>query len=258
MSLCAINQVLIKYIFLGIIQGVTEFFPVSSSAHLVIFQQLLQIQENQILLGIVLHLGTLLALIVFLFRDIKQQLNKKIIAYLSLATALTAVVVIFGQGFFESMFFSARRLAFPLFTTGIILLCTKRFGQRAQRNFADLKITDALLLGIVQGFCVIPGLSRSGLTISTLLFRNVQKETALKFSLLASIPAILGALFFKINDFSHLSFFEFRYMALGFLFSFFSSLLALKILLVVIRKTRFHLFGYYCLALALVLWRWLI
>lgn len=236
----------------------TEFLPVSSSAHLVIFQELLQIQENQILLSIALHLGTLLALIMFLFKDIKRFLNKKIAAYIFLATALTAVIVIFGQAFFESMFFSARRLSFPLFITGLILLCTKKFGQRAQRNFADLKIMDAIWLGIIQGFCVIPGLSRSGLTISTLLFRNVQKETAFKFSMLASIPAILGALFFKISDFSHLTFFELRYMAGGLVFSFFSGLLALKILLTVIRKARFHLFGYYCLSLGLILWRWLI
>lgn len=231
----------------------TEFLPVSSSAHLVIFRDLLQMQENRILLEIVLHLGTLLALILFLFRDIRRLLNRRILLYLFLATAFTAVIVVLGEDFFESMFLSPRGLAFPLFITGIILLCTKRFTQ-GRRVFSNLRIIDAFWLGIVQGFSVIPGLSRSGLTISALLFGNVERETAFKFSLLASIPAILGALIFKINDFLGLGFFEVRYMAFGFFASFLSGLLALKILLMVMRKARLHLFGYYCLALALSLW----
>lgn len=230
----------------------SEFLPVSSSAHLVIFQDLLQIRENQLLLYIVLHLGTLLALIVFLFKDIKRLLNKRILFYIFLATALTAIIVILGEGFFESMFLSVKKLTLPLVVTGIVLLCTKRQAQ-GSRAFANLKIRDGFWLGIVQGISVIPGLSRSGLTISTLLFCNVERETAFKFSFLASIPAILGALFFKISDFSGLAFFEFRYMIFGFLASFLSGLLALKILLIVIRQARFHLFGYYCLVLALVL-----
>ncbi len=238
----------------------TEFLPVSSSAHLVIFQDLLQIRENQLLLNIVLHLGTLAALIVFLFKDIKRLLKTKVLLYIFLATALTVAVVILGEkilgeDFFESMFFSASRLALPLFITGLILLATKKFAKGA-RLLPDLKITDALWLGIAQGLSVIPGLSRSGVTISTLLFRNVERETAFKFSFLASILAILGALFFKLKDFSSVAPCEFRCMLFGFSAAFLSGLLALKILLIVIRRARLHLFGYYCLALALVLWRW--
>ena len=238
----------------------TEFLPVSSSAHLVIFQDLLQIRENQLLLNIVLHLGTLAALIVFLFKDIKRLLKTKVLLYIFLATALTVAVVILGEkilgeDFFESMFFSVRKLALPLFITGLILLATKKFA-KGRRLLPDLKITDALWLGIAQGLSVIPGLSRSGVTISTLLFRNVERETAFKFSFLASILAILGALFFELKDFSSVAPCEFRCMLFGFSAAFLSGLLALKILLTVIRRARLHLFGYYCLALALVLWRW--
>jgi undecaprenyl-diphosphatase len=254
----------IKYVFLGLIQGLTEFLPVSSSAHLVIFQDLLQIREHQILLDIVLHLGTLSALLVFLLGDIKRLLDKKIMLYILLATALTAIVVILGADFFESMFSSVQGLALPLAITGSTLLCTKKFTRpapagaggliRQRRSLADLRITDGFWLGIVQGLSVIPGLSRSGLTISALLFRNVEKESAFKFSFLASIPAILGALFLKIEDFSRIDSFEFRYMLFGFVAAFLSGLLALRILLAVIRRSRLHLFGYYCLALALLIW----
>lgn len=248
-------MLLIKYIFLGIVQGLTEFLPVSSSAHLVIFQERLAIQENQLLLGIVLHLGTLLALIVFLFKDIKRLLTIKIIFYIFLATALTAAIALIGKDFFEGMFLSSKAVTLPLFITGVILLCTKKFSQ-GKRKFSNLKFTDALWLGLVQGLSVIPGLSRSGLTISTLLFRNVERETAFKFSFLASILAILGALIFKLNKFSQLSLLEFRYMTFGFFAAFLSGLIALKILLSVIRKAQLHLFGYYCLILALILWRY--
>lgn len=244
----------IKYIFLGIIQGLTEFLPVSSSAHLVIFQQLLELKENQILLDIVLHLGTLFALIVFLFKDIKLLFQKRILLYVILATVLTAAIALLGKDFFESMFFSVKKIALPLFITGVVLLCTKGF-KRGERHFANLNMGDGFWLGIVQGLAVIPGLSRSGLTISTLLFRNVDKESAFKFSFLASVPAILGAVFLKSNEISRLGLVEFRDMTFGFFAAFFTGLLALKVLFTLVRKARLYLFGYYCLLLALWLWR---
>jgi undecaprenyl-diphosphatase len=170
-----------------------------------------------------------------------------------LVTTGTFVIVLLGKDFFENMFSSVQKVALPLFVTGIILLCTKRFAQ-GERRFGDLKVMDAMFLGVIQGFSVIPGLSRSGVTISALLFRHVEKETAFKFSFLASILAISGAFFFKIKDFSQLGFFEYKYMFFGFLSAFGSGFLALHILLAVMRKARLHLFGYYCLALALALW----
>ena len=246
-------NLIIQAVILGIIQGFTEFLPVSSSAHLVIFQDLLGFEENQILLDIVLHLGTLFALIVFLFKDIKRFLEKRLLCYLLLATVLTAAIVILGEDFFISMFSSAERVALPLFITGLILLCTKRFRQ-GKRSWSDLKIGDGFWLGIAQGLSVVPGLSRSGITISALLFRNVQRETAFKFSFLASILAILGALLFEIRDLSEVAFSEFGYMAIGSFAAFLSGLIGLKIVFGVIHKARLHLFGYYCLALALAIW----
>jgi undecaprenyl-diphosphatase len=242
---------MIKYIFLGLIQGLTEFLPVSSSAHLVILQDLFKMQQNQLLFDIVLHLGTLTAVVVFLWKDLKYIFNPRVLFYLFLVTAITFIIVLLGKAFFENMFSSVQKVALPLFVTGIILLSTKRFTQ-GRRRFTDLKIVDAILLGIIQGFSVIPGLSRSGATISVLLFRYIERETAFKFSFLASILAISGAFFFKIKDFSQLGFFEYKYMFFGFLSAFGSGFLALHILLAVMRKARLYLFGYYCLALSLV------
>ncbi len=244
----------IKYAFLGAIQGLTEFLPVSSSAHLVLFQEMLQVKENQLVLDIILHLGTLFAVVIFLFEDIKRLLKGKVLFYLIIATALTAAVVILGDDFFQRLFLTPKTLILPLLITGAVLLLTKKF-YSGRRTLEQLNIGDAIFLGIIQGFCVIPGISRSGLTISTLLFRNVDKETAFKFSFLASIPVILGAVVFKLNDITQIPAFEYKYMLIGLFFAFISGLLALKLLLIVIRKARLYLFGYYCLILALILWR---
>jgi len=244
----------IKYAFLGAIQGLTEFLPVSSSAHLVLFQEMLQVKENQLVLDIILHLGTLFAVVIFLFGDIKRLLKGRVLFYLIIATALTAAVVILGDDFFPRLFLTPKTLALPLLVTGVVLLLTKKFSS-GRRASGQLNIGDAISLGIIQGFCVIPGISRSGLTISTLLFRDIDKETAFKFSFLASIPAVLGAVVFKLNDITQIPTFEYKYMLIGFFISFLSGLLALRVLLAVMRQARLHLFGYCCLALALILWR---
>ncbi|MBN2097480.1 MAG: undecaprenyl-diphosphate phosphatase, partial [Candidatus Omnitrophica bacterium] len=240
------------YIFLGLVQGLTEFLPVSSSAHLVLLQNLLQVRENQLLLDIVLHLGTLSAVILFLFKELKYLLKLRIITFLFLATALTAVIVILGADYFEGLFNSTQTLILPLVLTGLILISTKNFS-KGKRMLANLRLLDAICLGLAQGLSVIPGLSRSGLTISCLIRRNVEKETAVKFSLLASIPAIIGAVVFKFKDFSQLGLGQWKYLGVGFLAAFFSGILALQILLLVIRRAQFHLFGYYCIFLALIL-----
>lgn len=246
-------MLLIKYIALGIIQGFTEFLPVSSSAHLVIFQEILHIKENQLILNIVLHLGTLCAVIVFLRRDWQHFLEKRVIWCVALTTIFTAAVVIVGKDFFESLFTSSSYVALPLLITGIVLLFTKNFF-KGSRTPSNLNSFDAVLVGIVQGLAVIPGISRSGVTISMLLFRKVEPETAFKFSFLISIVAILGALCLEIKGFSSVPVEKVPMMAVAFCVSFGCGLLALKILFSFIQRARMHIFGYYCVILAAVLW----
>ncbi len=247
---------LVKYLILGLVQGLTEFLPVSSSGHLVLLQNLFGINQNQVVLDIVLHLGTLAALMVFLFKDLKLFLNKRILSYLLLATAVTGVVVIVAGDFFEQMFLSAKQLIIPFFITAAVLLAAQKFS-RGKRVLQEFRPADGFWLGLLQGISVIPGISRSGMTISALLFRGVQREDALKFSLLASIFAILGAVIFKLDDFQVIGCEQLRLAALGALAAFISGLLGLRLLLRLIRQARIYLFGYYCLALALALWGWL-
>ncbi len=244
---------------LGVVQGLTEFLPVSSSGHLVILQKYLALGENGYLVGIVmLHLGTLLAVSVFFFNDIKKIINDffmrrntKIVIYIAVVTLITGVCGILGRDFFKGLFASPRKVCLMLIATGIILLVTKKF-INGKRSLSELNIKDALWLGITQSLAIIPGISRSGITISTLLFRDVNKESAFRFSFLASIPVILGAFILESSELGRVPGPVIVYMLAGTLLAFLSGLLALKILFHVIQKAKFFYFGYYCLTIGLI------
>ncbi|MEA3328376.1 MAG: undecaprenyl-diphosphate phosphatase [Candidatus Omnitrophota bacterium] len=243
---------LIKYLILGLVQGLTEFLPVSSSGHLVLFQDYFNLNTNRCLIDLILHAGTLLAVIVFFFKDIKnliREKNLKILIYIAAATAITGICGVTGSGFFKTLFDSASLVCVMLIINGVVLLSTKKF-LNGKREFSDLNITDALLLGISQSLAIIPGISRSGLTISAMLFKGVKKESAFRFSFLAAIPAILGALIYELKSLTCLTLNTTSYVLLGALVAFISGLFALKILYIIIRRAKLPLFGYYCLATA--------
>ncbi len=241
---------MIKYIILGIIQGITEFFPVSSSAHLVIMQSVLGIKEGGLVISIVLHLGTVIAVILFFFKDILSAFRSlKSIGLILTVTLITGVIGVAGKDFFESLFSSTRLLALTLIVTGIVLIITKKFMQ-AQRK--ELNFKDAFILGLFQAIAIIPGISRSGITISTLLFRKIDKETAFKFSFLVSIPAVLGAVILEAKDISNACESNFANLTAGFLFSLLTGLFSLWVLKLVLRKAKLYYFGYYCIIVGVI------
>lgn len=242
---------MIRYIALGVIQGLTEFLPVSSSAHLVIMQKVLGIHGNELAISVILHLGTALALIIFFFKDILKLLgNIRSLRLVIIVTVITAVIAIAGKDFFESLFSSTRPVALALITTGIILIFAQRF-IGAKRD--SLNIKDAIILGLSQGAAIIPGISRSGITISTLLFRKVNIETSFKFSFLASLPAIFGATLLEAKKIDSASKANFSYLACGFIASLFTGIFALWLLKLILKKAKLHYFGYYCIVLALAI-----
>jgi len=241
---------MLKYVLLGIIQGLTEFFPVSSSAHLVIMQKILGISGQEAVLAIVLHLGTSLALIVFFFADIKRALGDlKILSLIIIVTIITGIIGIAGKNFFESLFSSVKIVALALIVTGIILILTQKFMHSRRSN---LTVKDAIILGITQGIAIIPGISRSGITISTLLFRKIDRETSFRFSFLASIPAVLGATLLEAKDIGFAFHLEPMNFVFGFIFSILSGLFSLWILKLVLRKAKLYYFGYYCIFVAII------
>lgn len=244
----------IKNIILGIIQGLTEFLPVSSSGHLVIFQKILGVGQEQLLWGVILHLGTAAALIVFFRKDIlKLVRDPKLIGRILLVTAITCTIAAMGKDFFEGLFASAQFVGVAFFITGAVLLLTKKF-MKGERLLESFTIKDAVLLGLAQGFAIIPGISRSGITISLMLFLGVKREEAFRFSFLAAIPAILGALVFEARNLSNLSAAQITNLSIGSIAAFLSGLLALHVLKRLIHGARFSVFGYYCIAASAAVW----
>ncbi len=241
---------MIKYIILGIVQGLTEFFPVSSSGHLVIVQRLLGITQEVVSFDIVLHLGTTLALLVFFFKDIVALFKDlRLLGLILTATVITGVIGIAGKDFFESLFASPQHTAIGLLITGCILLVTQKFIQ-GKRNTVTFK--DSIVMGCMQGIAIIPGISRSGSTVSSLLFRGLDRETSFRFSFIAAIPAVLGAALLKAKDIGFAFEGDITGFALGFIASAVVGIVSLWLLKLMVRRAKLHYFGYYCFAVAII------
>jgi len=241
---------MIKYIYLGIIQGLTEFLPISSSGHLVIAQKLLGINVDQVAISITLHLGTLLAIVLFFWTDILNLLkNPKLLSLAAIVVTITGIIGVIGKDFFENLFSSVKLVGIAWIFTGLILIATKKFKQLDRDK---LNVKDVIILGLTQGLAIIPGISRSGITISTLFFRRIQRSLAFTFSFIVSIPIILGAALLESGKIGTVFQADVKNLAAGFIFSFLSGLLALLILRMVINKARFYYFGYYCIFIAIV------
>ena len=241
---------MLKYITLGVVQGLTEFFPVSSSGHLIIMQKLFGITEGGLVLPVVLHLGTSLALVVFFFQDILEVFrNLKLLSFIIIATIITGIIGISGRDFFAGLFMLPRVVAMAWIFTGMILILTRKF-MDGKRNTVGMK--DALIFGLMQGLAIIPGISRSGITLSALLFRRIDREASFRFSFLASIPVVFGAALLEAKDIGLACKINLGNFAVGFIFSFFSGIVALGMLKIILRKAKLHYFGYYCIFVAII------
>ncbi|MCM8796144.1 MAG: undecaprenyl-diphosphate phosphatase [Candidatus Omnitrophica bacterium] len=235
---------MIKYMVLGIMQGLTEFLPVSSSGHLVIIGRFLGIRESQAAAAVILHLGTILALVIFFFKEILKLLRDLTTLFLIIiVTLITGLIGIWGRDFFESLFKTPKLVAISLIFTGVILILTKFTNPRRY----NLNVKDALILGIIQGIAIIPGISRSGSTISSLLFRGIEPKLSFNFSFLAAIPAILGATILEFKDTGLILQQGRGNLIIGFIFSFLSGIFSLWLLKRILNKARIYYFGYYCI-----------
>jgi len=193
------------YILLGVIQGLTEFLPISSSAHLVVLQSLMNIQQP-VLLDCLLHLATLLVVLIFLSNKIKRVamnfLNKEkeaveLAKMFLCATISTGVVGLLFYKKFERFFEMPKITGLFLVITGL-LLCIAYLKKPPQKK--EYKILDAILIGVTQGLAVLPGISRVGSTVSVALILGWEREKAGEFSFLISIPAIIAATIVKFKD----------------------------------------------------------
>jgi undecaprenyl-diphosphatase len=192
----------IQAVILGFVQGVTEFLPISSSGHLVLLQRLWNIQGDSLLFITMLHLGTLAAVLWAFHKEvrwlIRNPLSRRALLIL-VALIPTALVGAFFEEAFEHLFDSGITVGFEFVITGVVLWWMDGVGA-SEKSDDDITVRDALWIGALQGAAILPALSRSGLTIAGGLWRKIDKGAAGRFSFLLSIPAILGATIFQLED----------------------------------------------------------
>ncbi len=256
---------MITLIILSLIQGITELLPVSSSAHLIILPWFFKINDPGLAFDVALHLGTLLALIVYFFKDwlkiIKLGFNRKIpintkdsydhktLWFLILATLpITLIGLVFGDKIGE-WFRHPLITALGLIVFGILLWLSDKYSQKTL-TVKDMNGKQALFIGMAQTLALIPGVSRSGATLTAALSRNFKRESAARFSLLLSMPAILGAAILEIKNLGTLLSGNLL-LAIG--IAALSSYLAIKLFMNYISKIGYKGFAIYRIILALAI-----
>ena len=263
----------LEALVLGIVQGATEYLPVSSSGHLVIAQRLFGLEESALFFDIVLHFGTLLAVVWFYRADLVKlaseafaglrnlvsghSWNETLESYPGFRFALLIVVgtiptALIGHTFeetFERLFGSVRLVGLMLIVTGTVLLLT-RLARSGGRDAAEMTWVDALTIGVVQGLGITPGISRSGITIAAALLLGIERETAARYSFLLSVPSILGALVHRMSGVDDGV--GTTALVVGFGAAALTGYFCLSLLVRLVKRGRLSWFAPYCFALGLL------
>lgn len=235
-------------ILLGVVQGFTEFLPVSSSGHLVIVQSVLPgFSQPGALFDVVLHMGTLIAVLIFYYKEI-INIKAKYLYLLILATIPVVIIGFVFQEYIEVLFISTKVVGFALIFTGIMNLLVDRF--KTSKNIPSTK--DSIIIGITQAFAMIPGVSRSASTIFAGVGREIKRKDAAKFSFLLSIPAILGASVLQFSTHINDGDIQIGFYILGFVSALISGIFAIRLTLRTLEKRNFKYFAYYCFAVGVV------
>lgn len=194
---------LIKIMVLGVIQGFTEFLPVSSSGHLLLFRKLFNLSEAGLFLDTMLHFGTLVALFTIFWQDIMEMIKRPLARLPLLIVVGTIPAVVAGLLFkdtFEELARTGVTVGWEFLATGLVLWFADKIKDKGFKDIQEVSYSDALIIGCMQAVAILPAISRSGLTIAGSLFRKVERKSAARFSFLLSIPAILGAVVLQGKD----------------------------------------------------------
>ncbi len=252
---------------LGVVQGVTEFLPVSSSGHLVVFQNFLTTLDDAVAFDLVLHIGTLLP-VLWVYRsdlwsiatDLWLSITQKgeiplfersgirLFGLLIVGSIPTALIGLCFKDYFEALFHNMRMVGFAFGVTAVVLYCI-RFAPDSKRGLREFSWKHAVLIGLVQGLAITPGISRSGSTIAVALFLGLKRDLAARFSFMLSIPAITGAFLLKLGDADEVA--QWTPMAVGVVVAALSGYLALILLLKLVKSGDFSKFSWYLAPLAI-------
>lgn len=259
--------------WLGLVQGLTEFFPVSSSGHLVLLQHFFGIQEPQLAFDIVVHLGTALAVIFFTWQELgaiiaaffklprwllqgdiavawEKEPGLRLLAWIVLGSIPAVVVGVLFQDQFTALFGKPIVVSLLLLVTGLILLRADKL-KFGQETLEGIKAKDSFLIGCAQAFAILPGVSRSGSTIAAGLSRDLTRGSAAKFSFLLSLPAIAGAAVLELWDLGQ-SQISGGSLVVGFLTAAISGYFAIRYLVSLLEQGKLRNFAYYCFVVGLV------
>lgn len=252
---------ILEAVIMGIVQGLTEFLPVSSSGHLVLTGHLLGLEQPGLFLEVMLHFGTLLAVIVAFWSDLWQMLRAvflflcrrelgprehtylRLIGLLILASVPAAVLGVALKSYVELLFGSTRAVGVMLAVTGVILAVSGSLGRKG-KGLDQVTGFDALVIGLGQACALVPGLSRSGTTIAASLYRGLDRATAARFSFLMSIPVILGATVLELFSVS-VTMELLLPVIVGTLSAAISGYLAIRFLIELLKRGRLIYFSYY-------------
>ena len=240
---------IVEAIILGVIQGLTEFLPISSSGHLVLSQVMLGIKIPGNDFEILLHIGTLCSILFVFNYELKNILftlsSKETQRFILMLFIGTIPAVFIGLGLkheIEKLFDNINVVGFALLFTGLTLISSYYFKSADRKN----TINKSFLIGIAQAIAIIPGISRSGMTISVALFLGLNAKQAAKFSFLLAIPVISGAGILMSYDLQDSFSLDLNNAIAGLLTSFLVGVVALKWLLAWLEGGKFHYFGIYC------------
>ncbi|HRT71039.1 MAG TPA: undecaprenyl-diphosphate phosphatase [Syntrophales bacterium] len=246
-------------LFLGVVQGLTEFLPVSSSGHLVLFQKIFGITEGALIFDVIVHVATAAVLFVIFRRDIWTMIRhpfSRLTLLVVVGTIPTGMIGFYFEDAFEEMFGSGKTLGVEFFFTGLVLWWAETVKEH-DKDESHMGYLDALFIGVLQGVAIIPAVSRSGMTIAGALMRGLNRDFAARFSFLLSIPAILGAAAVKtrpliamVNSGTGVGITE---LALGAVAAAMSGYLAVRFMLWVIREKSLRGFAWYVWALGVLI-----
>ncbi len=246
---------IIDIFILGILQGITEFLPVSSSGHLVLAQYMLGIESPGNTLEILFHIGTLFSVIYVFNKDIKsivvslnEKPTQKLVIYIIIATIPAIIIGLIFKSHIINLFSSIVPVGYALLSTGTILTLSINFKNKNK----SLSYLYSFLIGLAQALAIIPGISRSGSTISMSMLLGIPPKEAARFSFLLSIPVIMGAGLLGFLELESYSLLTPKFIIAGILTSFIVGTLSLKILLKILEVGRFHFFGIYCVIAGIV------
>lgn len=240
-------------ILLGIVQGLTEFLPVSSSGHLVLLEKVFNIQGDLVLLNIFLHLGTLLAVLVYYRREvwnlIKHPLSKEVL-HLGVATVPTVLMVILFKDLVDKAIGGNYLVVGFMITAFLLVLVSLTYKKTGNINYKT-----AIVMGIAQGIAVVPGISRSGSTLAAGLLCGKDKEECANFSFLMSIPIILASLVYELIGLGGGAIVGVPWwqVIIGMVFAFLFGLIAIKVMLNAVKKIKLYYFSIYLVILSFVI-----